>query len=51
MLPAINYCQFHEIDKNRRPGLIIGVNDTGNNLSLVTTTLATQYIASVADTG
>ncbi len=51
LLPAINYRQCrcyrqkinrrcHGIDENLRQGLITGVSDTGNNFSLVATTLA-----------
>ncbi len=39
-LPTTNYCWCHGIDENPGQGLIIGVNDTGNNLSLVTAMLA-----------
>jgi hypothetical protein len=51
-----------EIDENLRQGVTVGVNDTGNNSSLVTRSLAIIYrqcrlhlgehlIAGVIDTG
>jgi hypothetical protein len=39
----INYRQCHEIDENMGQGLTTAVNNTGNNLSHVTTTQATIY--------
>ncbi len=38
LLPAIYYRRRQGIDKNPVTGFITGVNDTGNNLSPITTT-------------
>jgi hypothetical protein len=47
---AIIVCRCHGIDENPRQGLINGVKDSGDNLSLVTTTPAI-IIAIFNDTG